>query len=462
MLFLLFCYFFLLQCGSYFYWNDRYRVAQIFIITISLYLFLFEKRPWQAFKAVPSLRFLLTAILCCGAISSFHSTQPIWSFTEISLTIGCFGLFNALLSLAQEKKNVSWQHTLGNVTFFTSLFFLIQAAWVYVFDLERTNIDLHQLAASFDNPRFLGQIITLALPIMGAYLITPRIFHEHPIASNLKLLIFFSTWSLVIATGTRGTWLAICVVTLISCLTGAIARRWLLLQLFGVAAGLALTSLLVYVIPQSLKLTIYNPPGERLHLGLSAREIIWAQAWEMIQSAPWLGNGPMHFAQLHSVAGAHPHQLLLQFAAEWGLLATACMCALTGWALVAMLRRMVLWQKQRHAHAALYIGLSTAVAASLVQSMVDGVWVMPYTQTALTAVAALAFALHHEKALAAFRARPLNAWDKCYTVALLGAVVILLYSLYPGSSTSLHNALIRFEELPHGDFKPRFWIQGFI
>ena len=39
-----------------------------------------------------------------------------------------------------------------------------------------------------------------------------------------------------------------------------------------------------------------------------------------LRSSPWLGIGPMQFAALASVVGAHPHNWPLQVAAEWGLL----------------------------------------------------------------------------------------------------------------------------------------------
>jgi O-antigen ligase len=83
-------------------------------------------------------------------------------------------------------------------------------------------------------------------------------------------------------------------------------------------------------VAQVLRLNSLATDGSRMSL--------WRDAWHAILSEPLWGIGPMQFAAARHAnpVGAHPHNLLLQIAAEWGLPVATLMAA----AVVAGLRSL--------------------------------------------------------------------------------------------------------------------------
>src|SRR5690554_7983592 len=94
-------------------------------------------------------------------------------------------------------------------------------------------------------------------------------------------------------------------------------RFWRLLAVQAAAGllGFIVFYLMFTVVPEWLGQT--SVIRDSMRFGLSKREVIWQLAWDMFVANPWLGVGPMHFsAEVNSVA-AHPHQVVLQWLAEW-------------------------------------------------------------------------------------------------------------------------------------------------
>ena len=92
-------------------------------------------------------------------------------------------------------------------------------------------------------------------------------------------------------------------------------------------------------------------------------------------SSPLLGLGPMHFATLGSEVGAHPHNWPLQIASEWGLPALALLAFALVWSVVRASDSMGLSSD-------FSIAALLAAAVALVYGLVDGIFVMPVSQTA--------------------------------------------------------------------------------
>lgn len=99
-------------------------------------------------------------------------------------------------------------------------------------------------------------------------------------------------------------------------------------QLAALLGGLLLYWLVFKVLADHLGIEIANAASDRLTTSLSGRGPIWWQAWHMLVERPWLGFGPMHFADIPNSIAAHPHQAILQWTSEWG-----ChrLCALRCW-----------------------------------------------------------------------------------------------------------------------------------
>src|SRR5476651_1958481 len=114
----------------------------------------------------------------------------------------------------------------------------------------------------------------------------------------------------------------------------------------------------------------------------------------MILERPWLGFGPMHFADIANDIAAHPHQAILQWASEWGVPSTLCVIALVaraGWTTLGIVREPALSVVPVDL---LRLCLFASLIGALTQAMVDGVIVMPVSQLWLALVVGWLMALH--------------------------------------------------------------------
>jgi hypothetical protein len=113
----------------------------------------------------------------------------------------------------------------------------------------------------------------------------------------------------------------------------------------------------------------------------------------MVIQNPWLGAGPLHYAQVCAPlqVAAHPHNWVLQIAAEWGLLALGCI----GAALLLAFRALhgcgaVLDERDERNQAMLTCWLATGIAIVL-DGLVSGLLVMPVSQLWIASYAGLAW-----------------------------------------------------------------------
>src|SRR5690606_7846536 len=120
---------------------------------------------------------------------------------------------------------------------------------------------------------------------------------------------------------------------------------------------------------------------------LSGREKIWLWAWEMAIANPWLGVGPLHYAAVVNPIAAHPHQVVLQWLAEWGFIATFLAIVITVMGLIYS-ARYLRQDRAENLDAALWV----SIVGALILAQVDGVFVMPYTETWLALLLGLAVA----------------------------------------------------------------------
>ena len=178
----------------------------------------------------------------------------------------------------------------------------------------------------------------------------------------------------------------------------------------------------------------------------------------MLVERPWLGFGPMHFADIANEIAAHPHQSVLQWASEWGVPSALCVAVLawrSGWATLGVLRERALSAERVDL---LRLCLFAALVGALVQSMVDGVIVMPISQVWLALTIGWLMALHVWGASATV-ALPLVGWAwKVLSVLAVGLLIAIALRDVP------HIAQAQQQYLSdHGNhLQPRFWAQGVI
>ncbi|WP_230851567.1 O-antigen ligase family protein, partial [Pseudomonas savastanoi] len=316
-------------------------------------------------------------------------------------------------------------------------------------------LDTDLLLDGFSNKRFYGQFQTFTLPLLVLPLLLPST------RRSIKIGLFCLTslwWMIAISGGTRGTWLGMAAAVAVVFCLGRAGRRWAGWQMGAASTGLLLFTLLFSVLPGLLGIEVSNFAGDRLTTSLSAREILWQQAWEMIKERPLLGFGPMHFADIWNAVAAHPHQAILQWACEWGVPSTLCVAGL---ALYGLSTTAVLLHKRALSLEPvdlMRLCLFASLVGALTQSMVDGVIVMPYSQLWLAIIVGWLLALHKwqtppRPASVAFS----SAWLVCLTLAT-GMILYTIVRDFPDMDARKQ----QFGEDFGGRYLPRFWMQGVI
>jgi len=269
-------------------------------------------------------------------------------------------------------------------------------------------------------------------------------------------------WMLVAASGTRGTWVALAAgVVVVLVFGGSTGRRWVRWQLAGFGCGLACYVIFVLWVP-----ALMQQPASFLHrtadiTSLSAREVIWSAALKFIAENPLLGIGPMHFAYYGNAVAAHPHNALLQLAAEWGIPAALLFMAVFGAGGLAYARFVRRATSNADDHTALIaVALLAALTGAAMQSMVDGVLVMPVSQVTLALICGWAMGLYSSgKATPA--ARGVAEKAMCAGLILLAAGS-MTYGAWPEIGQLEQRESAYLKSHPGVQLLPRFWAQGWI
>jgi hypothetical protein len=191
----------------------------------------------------------------------------------------------------------------------------------------------------------------------------------------------------------------------------------------------------------------------------SGRELLITAAWSAAQAHPWLGLGPMHFAALPGLLSAHPHNAALQIAAELGLPALA----LAAWAsvkLLAVARRTAVAASPQQAWLAQGALLALLAAGAL--AMLDGVHVMPVSQSLLAILIGLAIGLRPASGLADAESAASSKAGVLCTALLFATLALVGYSGVSYEAQARSEVRFKSDYGSEKDFPPRFWQQGLL
>lgn len=437
--------------------HDSQRIGQFFIgLLSSAILFLGSSRSSAVSAMELKVKVVFFLILFGGVTSSLNAHQPLWALTELSVLLLSCAIATAFTQQRRYHGALLDLAFVGAVTLICAVKttqFLSASIAAFLSSADVLDTDL--LLDGFSNKRFYGQFQTFTLPL----LVLPLLLTSTRRLIKVGLFCLTSLWWMIaISGGTRGTWLGMGVaVALMFCL-GHAGRRWSGWQLAAATAGLLLFTMLFSVLPGLLGIEVSNFAGDRLTTSLSAREILWQQAWAMIKERPLLGFGPMHFADIWNAVAAHPHQAILQWACEWGIPSTLCVAGL---ALYGLSTTAVLVRKRAQSLEPvdmMRLCLFASLIGALTQSMVDGVIVMPYSQLWLAIIIGWLLALHEWQTAPRPASIALSrAWLLCLTLAT-GMILYTIVRDLPDMDTRRQ----QFSEDFGGRYLPRFWMQGVI
>ncbi|MGY3023611.1 putative inorganic carbon (HCO3(-)) transporter [Pseudomonas lurida] len=434
--------------------HDLQRVMQVTIgVCAALYGLSFS-RAEQLVDRPTALG--LALVVALGLVSSMLARQPLWALVEVAVFVSC-GAIAMAFALLRRQGGEPLDRALILVVVLLCLIKSIQYlhAGALAFTSATRTLDPDVLLSGFSNKRFYGQFQTFTLPLLALPLLIPALSRSLKGAVFVLLCVW---WMIAIGGGTRGTWLGMGAAGVVVSVLGPWGRRWLGWQLAAVLGGLLLYWLLFTVLADYLGIQILNDARDRLTTSLSGRGPIWWQAWHMLVERPWLGFGPMHFADIANEIAAHPHQAILQWASEWGVPSALCVAVLAwrgGWATFGLLRKRGQCAERADL---MRLCLFAALVGALVQSMVDGVIVMPNSQVWLALVVGWLMALHVWRApLAAELPLAWRAW-KTLSVLAVGLLIVIAARDVP----HIKQAQQQYLDSHGGWLQPRFWAQGVI
>ncbi|NWB97846.1 O-antigen ligase family protein [Pseudomonas gingeri] len=436
--------------------HDWQRSVQAIILVVALIFIALCGFSNQVGKVTRSTRMAVAVILFLGLCSSLGAHQPQWSLAELSLMAAlCVTAlaFSAVRATEGESADKALLLFIALLCVFKGAQFIIAGAEALTSGSAALNTD--HLITGFSNKRFYGQFQTFTLPLLAL----PLLLTTTKRSNQIWIFSLLSLWWLIAITGgTRGTWLGMGVAASVLFIAGQSGRRWITWQLPAIAVGLLFYWLLFSVLTGYLGIVVGNFAGDRLTTSLSGRGLIWQQAWDMIRERPWLGFGPMHFADIHNPVAAHPHQAILQWASEWGIPSTLLVMWLAGCGLWATFRLIRERASSSDPVDLLRICLFASLVGALTQSMVDGVIVMPYSQLWLSLVVGWLMGIHAWKGEPA---KP-NAFIRWSWMGISTTAVLFLVYIVIRDVPHLDERNKLYQQQYGGSFQPRFWTQGVI
>lgn len=439
--FVFFCFSVINTWSPFYEWHDQQRAAQVFFLFPVCCLAIFHHRAMLSrFDA-----FLVLGFFALGLVSTLFSDFPTWAFREWSVFSGCTILALVIAGFCRDYKITDvLMYAMALVASVLASQFFLSYLMAFVTGIQMLHVNV--LFTGFSNPRFFGQFQMLVMPILAFLAL------RHLAGRRIFFFVFFislsMSWCISYSLGGRGLWLALIVAHSLLLLVARKFWRILLIQVLAAIVGAVLFLMMFFVIPAWLSIEPVLYDG--LRTGLSVRDVLWKAAWAMSLSNVWLGAGPMHFAALHNDIAAHPHQMILQWMAEWGIPATMLVLILIYRGVLSG-SRFLRQEKGTELDASLWI----AIVGALILAQVDGVFVMPYTQTWLAILVGIA--------IARWSTGPayVPGWYVSRAMVALPSA-LLLAAILVFDVPQLPSIQQHYLEDHSTGWKPRFWQQGWI
>jgi putative inorganic carbon (hco3(-)) transporter len=414
-------------------------------------------------------RFLALAILVLGAVvACLNAIHPIWAFREMALLSGLVVLSLVLGHLPAKF----WSVMTGAVVVSMALYGMLLLLLVLASLATGRWPEPGNLTLGYSNYRLFNHVQTVALPlVIGVGLSSHR-----GLLKSLALIAAVLGIAFMWHAGARASAVALLTAAVVSALfLGRQGRRFAIALALALLLGGVLGLLLFVALPWSMGIDL---PGDAVRAASivsdSSRLKLWSHAWHLVVESPWWGVGPMHFAAAayQNPVAAHPHNAVLQLAAEWGLPLTALVLVLLlrplG-QLAATVRRLGNAsdaQSTGYASPLMGVALVATLWAAAVDAQVSGNIVMPGAQMWLALLGGWAIAWRAVHSPAPFNVKPtpaLRTWSArpCY----LAMSALLLWGTWQAWTDwrNLNAVLIHAQHGIHNTkANPRFWSNGWF
>ncbi|MCW2294347.1 O-antigen ligase [Pseudomonas sp. BIGb0408] len=424
-------------------WHDQQRIGQIILCVFSLAVIFSTPR----LKVSPGLVAAGGAVFFLGILSCFNSRYPVWALIEWARYLGLFGV---VLLVSFFSVSFSFQRVLLLLSVCVSGLHVFNF-WVSYFSAFLTGIrilDASVMFSGFANPRFFAQFQVIVIPIIGLFF-AEAVRRDRFWVTALLGFMLITQWCLSFLLGGRGLWFSLFISYFSLALIGRRFIGFCAVQVGFVLLGFFAFYFLFKVIP--LFYGMEPVESEVLRTGLSSRETIWLLAWELFLESPWLGVGPMHFSAFYNPIAAHPHQAILQWLCEWGVAATFIL-------LVMFFRGVKRGFLALRCDGASPVdaALWTTLIGALVLAQVDGVFVMPYSETWMAIMAGVAVARWQKGGLSNVSLlRFFWLGGGVFAMAILTFVLLV-------QAPDVPRAEEKYLDKNVVGWAPRFWHQGWI
>lgn len=442
-------------------WHDLQRIGQIFMLVVVAIVIAtrWRKALWVPWACLPkSSRWALGLGFAFGIVSTGLSAYP--RFAGLEWATLCLLLSMAVLLAGQAR--------LGGDHFDTWCTRLVVALAVVIAlkvlmgyvaaVVEGISLDSILLfVGTFSNRRVFGQVASMMIPLLAFPLLAGG---KSPSLRWSVFGLLAVWWMLAIASGTRGTWMALLVATVVMAVLALHASAgWLRIQASALTVGTLLFCFLFLLLPAWLGIDISLENRLSDISTLSGRNVLWASAWVQIKAHSWLGVGPMHLATLRSnYFGAHPHNAILQLAAEWGVPAALAFMYPVSIGLLGLIGRL---RQKAAAPNMLLVCLTASLLSASAQSMVDGVTVIPYTQTFLVLVVGWALGVYFRDVTVTPVVNVTRFISLGIPVISMLALAALLNGIYPDIFNRAE-ATQAYVDAGNHFIQPRYWGVGWI
>ncbi len=396
---------------------DAKRMLQLYLLpALFLWVLIIPGLRSSAFEQVARvprwMGIALTIMFALGVISAWHNSTSgmglAYSLADVALLLmlvaaalaiaACRSMAGELFDriiivlIAMVGVAVGLQELIG-----------VMAAWSQGLEFNPRIALPH-----FSWPRFYNQVQSWTLPLIAAL---PSVFPRKWSVWLLCLLSLALHWYVVLATGGRGTMVAVSSAVIFAAVLWPVARKqFALTHLAGLFMGILIYALVVAGHGQIQESDPAAPPasatqpqaesptakhgkdesgeftstltGKRMSTS-SGRTAMWRGSLKDTQAHPWLGIGPMNYACKGPVfRAAHPHSFPLQFVSEWGIPAFVLLLITGG--IIAFRLIGIVRSESKGAYSAAYLhaALGAGLIAAAIHACLSGVLIMPASQVA--------------------------------------------------------------------------------
>ena len=369
------------------WFHDGQRLLEIIILCIVLLYSTFNKNFGEPIILIEYwLVYAFTALIVLSILSSLLAISPRHAFIEATIFVGLSYL--ALIIATSYRMNsevfikrlvyIAW----GSILLYMVSFYVGYTTATIV----KKPLVWPLPFTGFSNIRSFNQYQLWAIGLLCLPLLA---FELKPKVRNWLYVALTFWWVLLFYSASRGVLIAwLLGITVTALIYKKLAWPFIRIQLINILSGLFTYFALFTVIPKLNGSTLVT--GTVLRETANDRIDLWHKALTLAIEYPWLGVGPMHYAW-HNTTSAHPHNSILQLAAEFGIPATLIILSIAGFGIYAWLIKFNSLQlvKENLVNKNFSIILIFTITTNAIYSLVDGVIVMPISQVMMFATIGL-------------------------------------------------------------------------